>query len=175
MAIEFHCDHCGKLIRTAEDNAGKRGKCPSCHQSVYIPTPADQLEPLNLAPVDDAAERAAKRLLDESRRLANTLRHERQSLDRGPAPANAGPASSAAPRDPAVTHADVEQWVLSYAIAMADGQLDKAERLAQSIRQNRRIGDEVIDRLMVDEMPPASIARIPRPVLIQFLKQLRAR
>ncbi|TWT40410.1 hypothetical protein RAS1_41190 [Phycisphaerae bacterium RAS1] len=169
MAIEFHCDHCGKMIRTAEDNAGKRGKCPSCHQSVYIPSPPDQLQPLDLAPIDANADRDEQRLRDESRRLAATLLHEKQTPERGPAAAGAAAPS----RDPGVTHTDVEHWVVDYVIAMADGQLDKAGRLAQSVRQNMRLADDVIDRLMVDEILPANLARIPRPVLIQFLKQLR--
>ena len=39
MSIEIHCDHCGKLIKAPDDAGGQRGKCPYCHQSVYVPAP----------------------------------------------------------------------------------------------------------------------------------------
>lgn len=38
MAIEFLCD-CGKRLRTGDQYAGKRGKCPACGAVVSIPQP----------------------------------------------------------------------------------------------------------------------------------------
>ena len=46
MTIEFHCPKCGKHIKAPKEAAGKNGKCPACHQSVYVPTPDDEIEPL---------------------------------------------------------------------------------------------------------------------------------
>lgn len=37
MAIEFRCPQCGKLLRTADDTAGKQAKCPACGTAVTIP------------------------------------------------------------------------------------------------------------------------------------------
>ena len=37
MAIEFHCPGCGKLVRTPDKSAGKRGQCPHCQTKVQIP------------------------------------------------------------------------------------------------------------------------------------------
>mgnify|MGYP000946439218 CR=1 FL=1 len=51
MAIEFHCEFCGKQVRAQDEHAGKRAKCPSCHQSVYVPTPSDQIEALGIEPL----------------------------------------------------------------------------------------------------------------------------
>ncbi len=39
MAISFHCG-CGKLLRTREELAGKKAKCPECGVVVTIPTPS---------------------------------------------------------------------------------------------------------------------------------------
>jgi cell division septation protein DedD len=36
MAIEFQCV-CGRRLRTAEEHAGKKGRCPACHESITIP------------------------------------------------------------------------------------------------------------------------------------------
>jgi phage FluMu protein Com len=37
MAIEFRCTQCGKLLRTADDTAGKQAKCPECGAIMTIP------------------------------------------------------------------------------------------------------------------------------------------
>ena len=76
MAIEFHCQHCGSMVRTGDEHAGKRGKCPHCHNSVYIPTPSEQIEVLDIAPLDADDEKQRKELLDESRDLAQSILHE---------------------------------------------------------------------------------------------------
>lgn len=38
MPIEFRCGQCGKLLRTADDTAGKQAKCPSCGTVQPIPS-----------------------------------------------------------------------------------------------------------------------------------------
>src|SRR5262245_44579204 len=40
MPIEFRCTGCNRLLRTADDSAGKQAKCPSCGATVPIPGPA---------------------------------------------------------------------------------------------------------------------------------------
>jgi phage FluMu protein Com len=40
MPIEFHCTQCGKLLRTGDDTAGKKAKCPQCGAVLPIPEPA---------------------------------------------------------------------------------------------------------------------------------------
>ncbi len=37
MAIEFRCTKCNKLLRTADDTAGKHAKCPECGEILVIP------------------------------------------------------------------------------------------------------------------------------------------
>ena len=49
MPIEFHCPGCGKLMRTPDETAGRKGKCPHCGTKVQIPdaslaAPAPPLE-----------------------------------------------------------------------------------------------------------------------------------
>jgi phage FluMu protein Com len=39
MPIEFRCTQCAKLLRTADDTAGKQAKCPSCGAILNVPTP----------------------------------------------------------------------------------------------------------------------------------------
>jgi predicted RNA-binding Zn-ribbon protein involved in translation (DUF1610 family)/uncharacterized membrane protein len=37
MAIEFHCTNCNKLLRTSDDRAGARAKCPDCGTEITVP------------------------------------------------------------------------------------------------------------------------------------------
>lgn len=37
MTIEFHCPHCNKLLKTADDKAGVRANCPGCGEGVTVP------------------------------------------------------------------------------------------------------------------------------------------
>lgn len=39
MPIEFTCDACGKLLRTADERAGARAVCPECQQLITVPIP----------------------------------------------------------------------------------------------------------------------------------------
>jgi hypothetical protein len=172
MAIEFHCQYCGNMVRTGDEHAGKRGKCPHCHNSVYIPTPSDQLEPLKLAPVDEANEQRQQRLVEESRQLAQRILHERETPAEPPAHAPPRPEPVG---DARLTAANMENLVIDYAVCMAAGDLSEAEELATEIRTNMHAAEEVMQRLTADEMPPAQLSKIPRPVLVKFFKQLRER
>jgi phage FluMu protein Com len=41
MTIEFHCPHCDKLLKTADDKAGVSAKCPGCGEPVMVPSVAE--------------------------------------------------------------------------------------------------------------------------------------
>ncbi len=168
MSIELHCDHCGKLVRAPDDAGGKHGKCPSCHQSVYIPMPSDQIEPLDLAPVDETEERERARLLKESQNIQRNLMEERELP---PELAAKPPRSSAG--QPLPPRLDMETLVIEYALAMAAGNLEQAEQLAADIHSDMPAAEDIVQRLMLDELPPEQLSKIPRPVLVGFFKQLR--
>ncbi len=171
MPIELHCNHCGKLVRAPEDAGGKHGKCPSCHQDVYIPTPSDALEPLNISPLDPNAERERARLRHETNVVAARLSSER---DPGDGPRGAAAGARPAPT-PTLTAHEIEEHVMDYCAAMAGGDLTRAEAIATAARRQPKMLDDVINRIIADELPPAQLAKIPRPVLNGFLKQLRGR
>lgn len=182
MAIEFHCQHCGKQVRTGDEHAGRRGKCPYCHNSVYIPTPSDQIEPLTLAPIDRVDEAEQKRLDDESRGLAQSILHEKGGMSesrgdtqRDEPDTEAGLSVGGPPPvgDARLDAANMEYMVIQYAVHMAQGDLAAAEHLAVQIRGDMPAAEEVMQRLTADEIPPTELADVPRPVLVGFFKQLR--
>jgi hypothetical protein len=170
MAIEFHCEHCGKMIRAGNEHAGKRGKCPHCQNSVYIPSPAAEAEPLSLSPLDVRDEQRERELEEESRRLAQQIRQEKD------VPPESHIAAAPKPEplyDARLTAANMENLVIEYALCMSKGELAEAGELATEIRTSPRAAEEVLQRLMLDEVPPPQLAKIPRPVLVGFLRQLR--
>jgi hypothetical protein len=175
MPIEFHCPFCGRTIRAADEHAGKHGKCPSCHQSVYVPTPPELIEPLPIAPLDGSFEDEKARMERENRELQRRLLQEREAQPdaRGRTPASRPTGASPASESPPPPPVDVETLVIEYAICMADGNLEEAAELATEIRKHMKQADDVMQRLTMDEIPPPQLARIPRPVLVKFFKQLR--
>lgn len=165
MAIEFHCEHCGKPVRAANEHAGRHAKCPSCHQAVYVPTPDADIEPLRLAPLDPGEEREKQRMAAEERALRSRILRDREAgPDVGPPPP---PETTPPPK------IDVETLIIEYALAMADGDLKEAQDLLSEIRKDMRKAEDVMQRLMIDEMPPPQLSKIPRPVLVGFFKQIR--
>ncbi|MCA9019139.1 MAG: DUF975 family protein [Planctomycetaceae bacterium] len=37
MTIEFSCSHCNKVLKTSDDKAGRRAKCPQCGEPILVP------------------------------------------------------------------------------------------------------------------------------------------
>ncbi|MBT4866016.1 MAG: hypothetical protein HON53_13000 [Planctomycetaceae bacterium] len=44
MPIEFNCHVCGKLLRTADEKAGKTAKCPGCGEKLTVPGTATETD-----------------------------------------------------------------------------------------------------------------------------------
>src|SRR5687767_2965801 len=40
--IRFQCPACNKVLKVADEGAGRKGPCPSCGQRLLIPTPPTQ-------------------------------------------------------------------------------------------------------------------------------------
>ncbi|MCG3125350.1 MAG: hypothetical protein CHACPFDD_00168 [Phycisphaerae bacterium] len=167
MAIEFHCPYCSATVRAGDEYAGKRGKCPHCHQSVYIPTPPERIETLDMSPLDARSEQERERLLRETKDLTRKILTDRTAVDSGPPPANSG-------EGPPPPRADLESLVFQYAESMAAGDLATAEDVAADLRKDLARTDKVVQRILMDEMLPPRLAKIPRPVLVGFFKQLRS-
>ena len=66
MGISFHCEHCGKKIEAPDTAGGKWGKCPACHNKVYVPANNPPDDELRLAPIDTEEERKRKKMARRS-------------------------------------------------------------------------------------------------------------
>ncbi len=172
MSIEIHCDHCGKLIRAPESAAGRRGKCPYCDQSVYIPTPSSQLEEIPLAPLDESDEQRMDDLRRESAEYAAMIsKAQAGKYDVG----DAAPAGGEGIRPPTVEETlDLQSEVEEFVLAMAASRLDAAEGVVTRLKRVRKRASDYVQGLMLDEMPQP-IGKVPMPLMKGLLKKLSER
>jgi len=173
VGIEFHCKHCNKLIRAPREHGGKRGRCPYCKQSVYVPRPPDEVEEIPVAPLDQGEEQRRKQLDAESLRVERALLHEqREPPETGRPGASGGAGETAMPLPRVSGSADVAATVILFVKAMRASDLDQAERLAGSLRSQSAAVREHVQRLTVDDIPPPELAGISPALLKGFLRTL---
>lgn len=163
MGIELHCPQCQKLIRAPDNAGGRRGKCPYCDASVYIPTPPDKTEEIGLAPIDNAEEKRARELRRESTGFAAAVGHTTDASDVGKALS-----------EPAGGTTDVASEIEAFVIAMRDSQLDEADAVADRLKTSVAEARQTIRQMLADEQVP-EVANVPPLVVQGFLKTLLGR
>jgi DNA-directed RNA polymerase subunit RPC12/RpoP len=163
MAITFHCQHCGKKIEAPESAGGKYGKCPSCHNKVYVPNPIpDDEEDFKLAPIDQTEEEKKKQLMAETYRLTQDILGEKET------PEGAAPAPSQ------LSDHELTENVVLYLRYMADGELEEAQAVARSLKPFARDAIKILDEIAVADIPEPELSDIPQQVLSKMIKSLRA-
>lgn len=169
MSIEIHCSKCQKLIKAPDDAGGRRGKCPYCKSSVYIPTVSSDDETIPMAPLDEDEERHARELHSEAAQYTAAVDHVRDAGPDEPAPGMDGDDTEPAGEVPELAE-DVEAFVL----AMRDSNLDDAEAAAARLKKVGTRGRDYVQGLIVDEMLP-DFPDVPTPLVRGFLKALASR
>lgn len=165
MAINFHCDHCGKEIRAADSAGGKWGKCPSCHNKLYVPN-LNIADELTLAPVDESEEEKKKRLMAETYKLTHDILQERE-LPEG-ATRIVEPASE-------MSEQELTKKVILYLRQMADGELNAADATAKSVARGGRQAIAILDTIALSDIPEPELAHIAPQVLAGLIRTLRSR
>ena len=161
MAITFKCEHCHKKVSAPESVGGKRGKCPFCKGSTYIPMPVSEDEILDLAPLDDEEEQESKRLVEE-------LRAQERELIANTGVSDSVPLSE---RENLSTE-DLHHFVINYCIDMARGDLQRAKQHVTELKQFHKLGVEAVKYFQIVQGDEPSLAHIPPPVVQGFLKEL---
>lgn len=167
MAITFHCQHCDRKIEAADDTGGKWGKCPACHNRVYIPDLTVEDDGLKLAPVDEQEEARKKELMAETYQVSQDILQERE--------VPAGPDESPTERRAGMSEKELTINIINYLRQMADGNLESAEKIAGAITPNRNKALEIVDRIALSDMPEPELADVPQHVLAGFIRILRGK
>lgn len=165
MSITFHCEYCSKKIEAPDSAGGKWGKCPSCHNKLYVPS-LDSGEELKLAPLDETDLEREKRLMAETYRLTQDILKEREVPDGPPVPSGAMYEMS---------ERELKNNVILYLRQMAYGELDEAETTAALIGPFSKQALIIIDKIALSEIPEPELADIPQQMLSGSIRALRAR
>ncbi|MCH7556141.1 MAG: hypothetical protein IIB56_01650 [Planctomycetes bacterium] len=169
MAIILHCEYCGKKIEAAESAGGKWGKCPACHNRLYVPS-SDSGEELKLAPIDVTDEEREKQLMAETHKLTQDILHERE-VPEG-TPETIGPIGTAGPVLE-MSERELTKYIITYLRLMADSELYEAHRIAGLIAPHSVQAVKILDKIALSEMPEPELADIPQHVLSGSIRTLR--
>ena len=169
MAITFHCDYCGKKIEAADSAGGKWGKCPACHNKLYVPA-SEPDEELRLAPVDETDLEREKRVLDETNRRTLDILKEREvpqgipELDESAE--TTGPGFE-------VSQVELRQYIIKYLRLMADSELYEAQKIAALIKPKGARAVKILNKMAAGDIPEPELAGISQLVLSGLIKSLR--
>jgi hypothetical protein len=165
MAITFHCEHCGKKIEAQDSAGGKWGKCPACHNKLYIPG-LESDEELKLAPIDEGDQAKQKELMAETYELTQDILLEREVPNE---------LSDVAKTASGTSDKELTKNIVAYLRQMADGNLNQAERIANSIVPSGSRALKILDGIALSEMPEPQLAGIPQQVLSGLIRTLHNR
>lgn len=180
MSIEFHCEHCNKIVRAPDEAGGHPGKCPHCEGTNYIPRPDSGEIPL--APVDEAFEQHRRQSAAEDFAYQRRIMSDRPSpTDKRRGAKSTGSAgrparSPASEAGEALTDKQISSLIVKFISAMASGSLPKADEISRRLKPNAdRTNALLDDMLSTENIAGYGLPTLPKPVLNGFVKQLRAK
>ncbi len=169
MAIILHCEYCGKKIEAADSAGGKWGKCPACHNKLYVPS-SHSGEGLKLAPIDVTAEEREKQLMAETHKLTQEILQERE-VPEG-TPETIGPIETAGPVLD-MSERELTKYIIRYLRLMADNELYEAHRVVGLIAPHSVQAVKILDKIALSEMPEPELADISQLALSGSIRALR--
>jgi len=128
---------------------------------MYIPLPPEQRQEIPVAPDGDDENARAEQLKEDQAFLDQLIQEQALSPDAG------APATSAAPDD------TIETLVVGFVLSSAQGQMERAERFAAQLARGGQHAQEIVDRMMLEQIPHDDLKDLPAPVVNGYLKQLR--
>lgn len=164
MTIQFHCSHCGKKVTAPDAVGGRRGKCPYCQQSNYIPSPTSDDDIIDLAPLDDMEELRQKEM--EKRLLA-------QEHDLIMASGSSSPAVEPLEQRSDLKPEDLYHYIVNYCLDMAGGKLEKAELAARELLKYRHLSLTAIADFLGGKTLEPALNEIPAKVIQGLLNELQ--
>ncbi|NQT02573.1 MAG: hypothetical protein HQ580_11155 [Planctomycetes bacterium] len=169
MAIIFHCEHCGKKIEAADSAGGKWGKCPACHNKLYVPA-SESGEELKLAPVDETDLEREKRLLAETNRLTQDILQEREIPEGAAEPIESAETAGTGFE---MSQRELTNYIVKYIRLMADSELYEAERVAGLIAPRKTQALKILDKIALKDIPEPELADISQLVISGSIRSLR--
>jgi phage FluMu protein Com len=171
MSITFHCSYCNKKIIAKDGAGGKRGKCPSCHNKIYVPNlnPDEDEGELTFAPIDEQERKRKKDLLQEGYQLSQEILKERAEPNK-----NVSQHSTSRPAA-AIDPSKIKDTIIICLRKMADGKLAESDTIARSIASIGPKGRDELDTIALSDIPDQKLADIPPGVLAGLIRTLRGK
>lgn len=170
MTITFHCEHCNKKIEAPDTAGGRWGKCPSCHNKIYVPS-LETDDELTLAPIDESEEEKKKHMMAETYKLSQDILLERDAPD---TPDKKKPAVTRPIPQFQSDEKQVTKNIIAYMRYMVNGELEKAQQVSELIAASGNNAIEELDKIALSDIPEPELADIPPQVLSGLIRQLRA-
>ena len=172
MAIVFHCEYCNKKIEAPDTAGGKWGKCPSCHNKLYVPnlSAGANSEELKIAPINDSEEAKQRKLMAETYQLTQKILEEKETPG-GLQNQTAKPAESA----PVLNDKQLAEKIVSCLRLMANGQLDRADIAIDSMANQAEQAGKILDNIALSQIPEPQLDDIPPQVLAGLIRTMRAK
>jgi hypothetical protein len=171
MSIKFHCDHCGKKIEAPDNAGGKWGKCPSCHNKLYVPNLNPGDEELKLAPIDTSAKEREKQLMAETYRLTQDILQERVVPEGG---ADTAELDDTAEMVFGMSNTELMKYIILYLRQMADGELAEAQKIEALIEPHKAQAVGILDKITQGEIQEQELADVPQQVISSLVRTLRS-
>jgi hypothetical protein len=170
MSINFHCNFCAKEIKASDSAGGKWGKCPACHNKVYVPdlNAINAEDELKLAPIDETEEQKKRQLMAETFALEQNILEQKEIPEEGAMPAG----FSASPA--AMSNKELTKNIIICLRHMADSDLPQAQELAKLIAPSGQSAVAIIDRIALSEMPEPELTDVPPQVMAGLIRNLRS-
>jgi hypothetical protein len=169
MTVTFHCEYCGKRIEAPDSAGGKWGKCPACHNKLYVPNLSEG-EELKLAPIDEEEEARRRQLMDETHKLSEDILLEKEIPDE---PTEADADATVWPAE--ISDKQLRKNIVSYLRQMAEGQDEAAKRSRGLIAPYGKRTIKILDKIALAEIPEPELAGIPQQVLSGLIRELRSK
>ena len=162
MSILFRCEHCGREAQAPADSAGKRGPCPHCHQTNYIPLPVEARDVIPLEDLDES---------EEARRQAE-LERLRQ-VERDLLAGETGELPIPLEHRENLSVADLHHLVINHLLDLAAGKIDRAGLHVAKLRKFGSLASEAVADVAAGKVVEPALKAIPAPVLKGFCRQLQ--
>lgn len=163
MTITLQCEHCGKKIEAPDSLGGKRGKCPYCKQSNYIPAIVPDDELIDLAPEDAAEEQRSREEIEALRRQEKGLIAELGGGETLAGPLEDGEGANAE---------DLYHLVANYCLDLADSKLERADAHLAKLQEFPNVAGRAVEDFIAGKAIEPALDRIPTKVLNGFLRNL---
>ena len=162
MTIKFNCEHCRKEIQAPDAAGGKRGKCPFCGTSNYIPAPVGEDDVIPLAPLDESEERQRQKEIQDLLNQERDILAETGGQPKAPEEDNGSSSKQA-----------LHDLVVNYCLDMHSGKIERAATHAEALRDYGPAAVRMTDDFMSGKEIEPALATMPGGLLQGFLRKLK--